>query len=288
VGLRPDQRGWKCFACHSSGSAVDFLSIHLFGEKLNRGDSRWGELLQELDDLGTGHGSTPRILTPTIPKTAVLNWPPREEVEKLWAGCLNVRTDSTAAQWLHKERGLNPIAIQSCTRVLTAHQTLPSFAAIGKRTWYCAGYRVIVPLFDHAGQLRSLRARRIVNPGAQPKSIAPRGFSIKGLFMANQAALNLFRHAPTDVLAPARIVVVEGEMDFLSWFQNCTDENLVLLGITAGSWTKDIGARIPSESDVYLRTHQDSAGDIYAERIANDLRQYCQIFRLNHGAQNER
>jgi len=73
---------------------------------------------------------------------------------------------------------------------------------------------------------------------------------------------------------PLRIVIVEGEPDFLTWSNKPSDADEyapAVIGVASGSWTINIANRIPAEATVVVRTHHDEAGDKYAAKIHETL-----------------
>jgi len=66
------------------------------------------------------------------------------------------------------------------------------------------------------------------------------------------------------------VVISEGLPDFLSWATNYSDADTdapAVFGVTSGSWTPELAARIPDGCRVLIATHLDKAGDRYAEKI---------------------
>ena len=81
-------------------------------------------------------------------------------------------------------------------------------------------------MFNRLGVLRSLRARRVV-AGEGPKNLAPAGFFTGGLVMADALGRKLLatgqRPESWPATVPLRIVVAEGEPDFLTWATHFSD-----------------------------------------------------------------
>jgi len=125
---------------------------------------------------------------------------------------------------------------------------------------------VIVPVFDATGVMRSVRAIRVTE-GASPKRLPPRGFKAAGLVMACEFALAMLR----GTYAPERVLIVEGEPDFLSASTMSMRHIYARVGITAGSWTVALASRVPMTAKVFLGTHDDAAGEKYATAIAATL-----------------
>jgi hypothetical protein len=53
-----------------------------------------------------------------------------------------------------------------------------------------------------------------------------------------------------------------------------------VIGIGSGSWNEGFAARIPYGSEVVIRTHRDRAGDGYALKVLESVRNRAQVYRL--------
>ena len=259
-----DKRVWCCRSCEASG-----------GER---------SLAAALGIIIAPSWETPppRRRAPTEPR-----YPPVAEVDRLWSRAVPVDADPEAAAWLRSRR-LRPekIADVDFARVLPADHPCPPWARYWGRSWPRAGYQLVLPVHDGTGRMRSLRARRI--DGGEPKEIAPRGYSVKGLVLADPLARLLLAGDPlgngtpsTEAVREVGIVVVEGVPDFLVWvtrYGDAAEDAPAVIGIVSGSWTAEIAAHIPEGTRVAIRTHNDPAGRRYAERIAFSLRDRGRLF----------
>jgi hypothetical protein len=81
-------------------------------------------------------------------------------------------------------------------------------------------------------------------------------------------------------------VVVEGEPDYLTWYQESygveDPETPAVLGVWNGGWTQEIADRIPMGSVVEIRTHADEAGRRYRDRVAATLAGRAQVLIPAH------
>lgn len=172
-------------------------------------------------------------------------------------------------------------------------------------SWYELGYRLAVPLYDAAGRLASLHGRCVTLPAERPaplylvpadrpaldvvkpwKGRAPAGFAVAGLVMADALGRELLttgrRPAWWPAEVPFRVVVAEGEPDFLTWatrWADSAEDAPAVLGVVAGSWTAELAARIPDGARVIVRTHADKDGDKYAANIRATLAGRCEVRR---------
>ncbi|MFT3838953.1 MAG: hypothetical protein QM723_18380 [Myxococcaceae bacterium] len=193
-----------------------------------------------------------------------------------------VCADDECSEWL-KSRGIDPQRVTdfALARALSADQPTPSWAAAGSRSWSQSGHRVLVPLYDHHGRMRSVHARRVV--AGDPKELSPRGGSRSGLVMANGLAQLMLRGEPLgdgspvgELLSQVGLWVAEGTTDFLT--ACCTrsdadDAAPAVVGVVSGSWTTDMSTCIPDRTPVCIATDDDGAGDKYAAAILESLRE---------------
>jgi hypothetical protein len=280
---------WRCHAsgCAAGGSAAALLAAHRFGEVPPPGDPRWRDVMQELDGehstsatarstgVRTPQGAQkPRNDGPGPARSP--SYPPVDEVRALWATCVrfaDVSDTHPAPVWI-KTRGLDPRAIDalSLAKVMPDRGPWPPWLPHNAHSVH----RVVVPMFDHIGELRSLRFRAVVP--RKDKALPPMGFNVTGLVMADPIALALLRHQTEDedrVSWDGRVVVSEGEPDFWTWAAMprrmeaaaTLRRTYACFGIVSGSWTQDLADRIPDRASVVARTHDDEPGDKYAEVI---------------------
>jgi hypothetical protein len=193
-----------------------------------------------------------------------------------------VLEDEDAMAWL-ASRALDAdhVALWDLARVLHTSAALPTWARC-RGPWTATGHRLLIPLFDAAGDLVSVRARCLRDPGDLSKSLAPAAFSVRGLVFADPLAQQLLRSGPPDWWHPRDVVITEGEPDFLTWASRQGDgheQGPAVLGVVSGSWTEEIASRLPDEARIAVRTHRDAAGEEYARAIVATLGRRCRVFR---------
>jgi hypothetical protein len=222
--------------------------------------------------------------------------PPRHEVAALWSASLPVSAAPGASGWFAHRFGpagawsLQQADLWDLARVIPAGISLPRWARSRGDPWTRTGHRIIFRLWDHAGRAASLRARSI-DPTVTPKSLAPSGFSVKGLVLADPLTQQLLGGVCPTWWQPRQIIVAEGEPDWLLWAlrQRETDEQgPAVLGVESGAWSPQIAARIPTGASVVIRTHHDEPGRRYAQQIAASLQGRCRIFRSSAGEEASR
>lgn len=283
--------GWHCYQCEASGDALDLVAFRLRGHRLadlhDNGKAEVREWCMRWLGLDTSPTSSPRPLPlarPTPPPAPEPEpvYPPAAEVAALWAACVRVDDDAEAAAWLREVRHVDPtrIADADVARVLPSDASTPSWATLGGRPWTATRHRLVVPMVDARGVVRSVLARRVPNPTAEGdlKSTAPKGYQRAGLVMACPLARQLLEHGARPEWWPAgaelRVIVAEGETDWLAWITASSDANETapaVLGMVSGSWTPAIAARAPDGAVVLVATDNDAEGDKYAARVLETL-----------------
>jgi hypothetical protein len=263
---------WRCFRDEQhGGTALDFL-MHARGLSL-------ADAAAELERrVGlTGNSTPPLPRRPSAPPSR----PPAAEVAQLWAQCRPLSfTPDVAAAW--EARGLDIAAIED--RDLA--RALPSGIHVPRWAWGPHGrwgdpYRLIVPMFDAAGHIVSLHARAAA--GATPKGLSPAGHAIAGTVMADALALRMLAGEAPDQLRRGGLLVAEGVPDFLTWathWGDAADNAPAVMAVIAGSWTAEIGARVPDGVRVGIATHDDAAGEKYAREVARTLSRRCHVVRI--------
>lgn len=264
----------RCFGCDLAGDVFNLAGEVIGGSFVDA--KRW---LAELAGVAIDMKGELRTIAARPPAPAPC-YPPQHEVEAVWHSCLPVTSNDAVTRYL-TSRGIDPSVLWSrnLARVLTAATPSCAWSSFGERSWFAAGFVIVVPVFDAHGAMRSLRAWHPSPPTGAPKRIAPKGCSTKGLVMAcgplGQAML-------AGEHAPERVVVCEGEPDFLVWATRghlLDDRRWATLGVEAGAWTSEIAARIPAGAIVTVATDHDDAGERYAATVAATLAGRCELRR---------
>ncbi len=286
----------NCFGCSFVGDVFHLLALV---ENLDA-DRDFPELVRRAADLArlrlVGEAPAPRAPAKVIPMAPRRTYPPGPEVGALWSLCRPVLEDAEACRWL-EGRGLAPavIARHDLARALPLGRELPGWASYrGDRSmrprpepWSVLGYRLIVPLYDAEGVIRSVRARAVMEVApADPKALPPSGHASQGLVLADALAAEMLARGAWPEHADKRVVIAEGEPDFLTWGMRATIAVLGLAG--SGQWTESLAQRIPAGTTVIIRTDQDDAGDIYAEVVTRTLWGRCTILETDPAARRAR
>lgn len=284
--------GARCHSCGWTGdvltlvAAVNDLDLRSdFPEVLARACELAG-LAAEADDLRSGKPApTPRAPAPTpvADPEPTVDYPPSDEVADLWRDAIPVSDDPDASGILVGRR-IDPEAVARLDAARSLHpethrERLPRWARFKGRlpsstSWLGTGHRMLLPVYDHEGAMRSVRAWRVTADERLPKRVPPSGHRASGLVLANARAVAWLRGETR----PSQIIVVEGEPDFLvrSVLFGSVE---TIVGIGSGSWSREFAERVPYGANVVLMTHLDDAGDRYAHSIGATVRDRARVFR---------
>lgn len=236
----------------------------------------WGYLLGD-DDEGVPIKPPPPPPPPPPPKR-----PPIKDLEDLWNACCRVDEDAEVRRWLENDRALDATAVAELdlARALPAKR-LPSWARFRDgQTWSQKGYRVVVPLFNAAGAMVSVKARRVFENSDAPKDVPPLGFQIVDLVLADAGARELLSKGHDVSVAGRRARgrwtawIVEGVPDFLTAataHSDADDEPPAVFGVYSGAWRRAHADRVGDGADIAVETDVDDAGDGYFRGIAHSF-----------------
>ena len=262
-----------CFGCGRGGDIFSLVA-QVHGLDASRDFPAVLKLVAELagvdlDDRRGVRSMRPRP-RPAPPAAVERVYPDAAALSAVLASC--VVPDADAQAYLG-ERGLDVervLALGMVRQMPADVCGLPEWAR--GRAW--AG-RLIFPLYDAHGVVRSVRARLARRPReGERKSLAPRGFQVAGLVVACPAARAMLETAchPEDWTGPEtmRVVITEGEVDALTWATSGRCD--AVIGLFSGGWTADHARRIAWGAQVLIATDRDGAGDGYAAEIAETFR----------------
>jgi hypothetical protein len=281
---------WKCHGCDATGDVLTLIAVvrglnmgRDFRQVLAEGArlaGLWG-IVDELEGRGAAPPPPARPAPAQAPEEDPREWPPAEEVRELWNASDLVGADEQAAAYM-TGRGIDPDRVDAgdLARVLPVGGGLPRWARFPSgRDWRSAGFRVVVPMYSAAGELRSLRAWRIT-PGEGAKRLPPGACKASELVMADTFGREMLRSG----WQIATVVVVEGEPDHLARATITRDPRTAVLGIVSGSWTQAFADKCTVGAKVVVRTDQDDAGDRYAAEVMQSVRRRCFPFRTKRVA----
>lgn len=277
---------WKCHGCGAEGDALTLVALARglgvkrdFREVLRIAAEIAGlwSVVQEIDAGGAVPPRSAALPPPAAEPEPDRDYPPAEEVERFWGNLALTSEDVEVSSWI-RGRGLDPDAVdgRELARALPRDlSSLPQWAVCRGGTWAETGYRMIVPMYGPMGEIVTVRAGRVVE-GEGPKRRPPFGHKASGVVMADGFGVAMLRARR----APERIVVCEGEPDFLTWATRTRDAATAVLAIVAGSWTAAMTARLPLGAMVIVRTDADAAGDRYAAEIIQSVKSRCFVRRV--------
>lgn len=259
LGVSPSGKGWHCWVCHAKGDGGSLASLALVG--VAHPDA---EQVREVEAWAETHGlclprGAPRSSAPATPyrpppppaPEPPPSYPPPHLIDDVRrTHPADTRCVVEVVAW-QRSRGLGDMSLWARARI----------TARSVRALVPAGYPLVVPLCDAAGETRSVHCRRADEE--RPKTRSPAGFDVRGLFFADSVALAMLRGTPPGA---GLAVVVEGVTDYLRACQIAPPDVAVLGGIS-GSFVA-IGALACLPADVWVLTDADEAGDRYAEQVA--------------------
>lgn len=276
----------KCFGCDLAGDVfvllaaargldvrVDFRSLLEEAAELA---GLW-HVVSELRDPSAPKVARPRPVPVTAPPKAEeeRTYPDAEELAAVWNAGIAPRDDAETSSML-TGRGIDPGRVEA--RVIRKDAPLPHWARYGGRPWTSTGHRLILPVFDAEAVMRSVRAWRVVENDS-PKRLPPTGHKASGVVLACEIAQAMLR----GTYAPPRVLILEGEPDFLTWASRTALDSggivTAMIGVVSGAWTAELAARVPTGARVIVRTHHDASGDKYAEAVNVTLRDRCKVLR---------
>ena len=281
-------KGWKCGVCGVGGGPLKLATLRIMGDALQKGDPRWAELRATLAGLGlcdaAERGPAARKLAPILPPPAedVADLPRPESAGMMWELAVAGWRDPEVRAWL-QSRGLDPERVGGLVRV--ASGPLPRWASVrvddAWRPW-SDGWRALLAGYDHRGEIVTLRGRWCAEgpaPGGVKSAAAAAGpGSSRNAVLANPIAVEMLQTGrPPKWWTPGepfRLVVTEGEPDFLAWATKPYGDHEMwpaVVGVWNGSWTPEIAARVPMGTHVEIRVHHDEAGERYTRRIVETL-----------------
>lgn len=285
----------RCFGCDFGGDAfaliaevrglsvrADFRRVLIEAATLA---GLWGVVDELSGERSTGnvaretfHGK--QAAPPPRPARDEPTYPDAGELAALWGAAGAVAADDAARAML-AGRGLDAGAVDGAelARVLPTSATLPAWCSKGRRSWLETGHRLLLPVYDAAGVMRSVRAWRIEGDGDAPKRLPPTGHKAGGVALANEIAIAML----AGTFVPRRVLIAEGEADYLTWATRRLAEVTAIVGVFSGAWSAELAARVPSGARVIVRTHHDASGDKYAEQINVTLRDRCSVLRPKAG-----
>ncbi len=203
-----------------------------------------------------------------------------EELSALWGRLPRVGDVPAAVAYLEGRRiPANRVEDLDLARVLTDDEDdLPAWVTGSWARWTEQNQGaplLVVPLVDPLGVPRGMLARTTAPDAVNGKSRAVTGYQRRGLVMACPFARNLLangRPSWWSKASPLRVVVTEGETDFLTlatWWTGADEHAPATLGVFGGSWSPELADRIPEGARVVCRTDDDEAGCKYARGHSN-------------------
>lgn len=264
----------KCFSCDASGDALSLvaavrgLSLKTEFRSVLLDAAELAGLHSIVVELESGENQDrPAFVPPPVAPVPERTYPDAGELAALLADAGPCAEDPEVSAWL-TSRALDPDRVDAAGGLaIREGQMLPRFASFQGLSWWETGHRLILPVCDVYGAVRSVRAARVID-GDSPKRLPPGGHKVSELVLACELGIAMLR----GTYSPERLVVVEGEPDFLVEATSVAPRAIARIGIVSGSWGARFAEKVPVGCEVHICTHVDRAGDNYAEEIRQTLR----------------
>lgn len=246
----------KCFGCPLSGDVFDLIgAVH--GIDTNSDFPAVLKIAADMagvDEDGREYERVERDYTPAPPE-----YPPADELKQVWVMARRPADDDEVTEYLVR-RGITETS--DLCRVVAGE--LPGWAVFresgdtrGYLDWNDTGHRLIFPLYNHEGRIKSFRAR-CVKEDSKLKNVNPKRYSSSGLCFANALGVKMLQTG----YRTGTVVFVEGEIDFLNACQRA-DGDTAIFGLYSGGWSSEHSERLNTDRVVFL-TDVDGPGDRYA------------------------
>ncbi len=302
--IEADGKHWACCSngtdgCGAKGDGVALVVCGLVGRPWQKGDRETSARIRDwfaARDWCQPFAPSGRQGAAAAPSGYDISArrPSAQEMHKLWRRCVSVMADPQVSAWL-AARGIDPavVAALDLARALPADLAdLPGFARYRGKPWPTSGHRLIVRAWEadpeHPGRLRwaSLHARNVLpGCGASGKDcVHPEpgkcGTHDKASWAAagpgSATALVLATGPDPRAHGMQLVELAEGVPDWL-WLAldraaQCPEGNRpAIWGVLSGSACPNVAAVVPRGWRVAIRTHDDEAGQKYAELWRKEL-----------------
>jgi len=264
-----------CFGCGEGGDVFRLIAASLGLDPRNnfRDILDYAGRLSGIDLKGSYDPSNKPVRPVFVPTVPV--YPPENEVAEIWFNSASPCDIRPAREWFEIKQ-LSAGALAGYCRVIPKTMELPEWAkSSGEKDgrkwnsdWIKSGHRLLIPMYDSGGKLRSLKAR-CLDVKSKMKNMMPRGFSSKNLIMADHVAHGLLVNGNPDN-DTYNVVFCEGEVDFLVALQtrDSAPANTAVFGVYSGGWSKEHALRLGKNITIFFFTDRDSAGMKYKQDIA--------------------
>lgn len=278
----------KCFGCDRGGDALDVVAAVLglntksdFRAVLVEA-ARMAGLHALAVEIDRGiHGVRPAYIAPPAAPPDDRTYPPSDQLARLLDECVPVTEDALVAAHL-ESRGLDPemVADDRLALALPKVAWCPAWARFSGADWTKTGHRMLLPVRDAQGAVRSVRAWRVTD-GDTPKRLPPGGHRITGLVLACPLAQAWL----AGTKRPDRLLIAEGEPDFLAVATQRLSRPHARIAVWSGAWSPAFSQRCHAGLDVLVFTDRDAAGDRYAMEIEQSIApRGCRIRRWKQDA----
>lgn len=186
--------------------------------------------------------------------------PDAHEMQRFWNYCTAIMPSSDVQAYCEAKLARKGFVVPQALA-----RRLPDFAMeVDSIKGWKRSYKLLFPLYDHTGTLRNVIARSLAK-SPKIKSMSLRGYTRQGLCLAYQADAQ-------------RVVVCEGEMDWLAWVLFGPQDSTVY-GVFSGSFHGLHLLDSHRYAEVLLATDLDAAGNKYAAEAMERLHSSNRVTR---------
>lgn len=296
IGFRADGTGWRCFQCDSHGDAVGLAAACVLQKTANLLPAEWATVRRACAERGLcdpdprdNRPAPPVRYVPPPPRAPVIiERPARDEVMSLWRAGAKLSAAGAAGDALTASyvagRGINVGDLELFEPELC--RVLPAPGAYAFPKWWPAAWanvwRWAVLAYEPNGDVGSIHARAVVDPGDGPRTRWPYKMGAAGMFFANARGVALLRGERSDAEA---VLVTEGLSDTVSAsvFYAADGRRFAVLGVTSGAAEQFKAIRWPMGLECLVATDADKEGDRYAVKVREALPRSVVVKRLRLG-----
>lgn len=293
VGVRGDDRGWRCFVCDAAGDTVELLAYHTTQESL-KSSGIAGKRATKEKAMMLGLCSTVEGRKRVHPSVAIKPIEPTKKVTKSqtanhqnsrfrWHD--NLVDECASALW--KEEGATTLAYmmgRGFTEDTLKEWRIGAFVVVDKTGTKREQY-VTIPVFDKIGKPVNIRFRSV--PGkclwCDGKGCARCGQKgeVKKIYLRSPGRpTTLFGVHNLDI-DKSETIICEGELDVIALWQYGFKSNVVSGTAGAGTWNDEWLDTLEPYKHFIIAYDVDEAGKKGAKSVADKLgRDRCSIANL--------
>ena len=291
VGVRTDDKGWRCFACDRAGDGVDLLAYHVLDAPmvaLNR--DQFAEVRSKAASMGLCQSSEPGAkitrYVPAPPKPQQQ----REEPQQ-WSGPFKWSDDlmQRCIDSLWSEDGSATLAYLNSRGFLddTLKAWFIGALVVRNPSGKIVEQHVAIPVLDKAGNAVNMRFRSVPGTCLYCEGTGckrcKQGKVKKAYRRSPGRPTTLFGIRTLSADKKRDVIITEGELDAIALWQLGFQEHIVSGTAGAGHWEDEWLDALEPYRHFILAYDADDAGEKGAKSVADKLgKDRCSRVRLPH------